>query len=199
MKTWKFLFWIFAFLFSGFYAYEAVSKDDKGISNEISSQEIQKISKFIQNSDYQQDFVFLIDFKKPSNTYRFYIYDLKKSKTLEKGMVSHGTGSQVKGSSNLKFSNIEGSYQSSLGKYEIAEKYSGQFGKSYRLKGLDASNSKAMERAIVLHSLDCVPDSELKTPLCLSLGCPMVSPKFLDIIESYIEKSKKPVILYAFY
>lgn len=65
MKTWKFLVWIFAFLFSGFYAYESISKEDKIISNEISNQEIQKISKFVENLKYQQDFVFLIDFKKP--------------------------------------------------------------------------------------------------------------------------------------
>lgn len=160
---------------------------------------ISEIKNFVKGSKYNQEIAFFINFKVSSGKYRFFIYDLKNGKILEKGIVSHGSGSVVKNSDELVFSNIENSYQSSLGKYEIANSYTGTFGKSYRLKGLDKTNSNAMKRAIVLHSLDCVKDSESEDPVCLSLGCPMLSPKFFETAANYIDHSGKPILLYAFY
>ena len=80
----------------------------------------------------------------------------------------------------------------------ISEKYKGQFGLSYRLDGLDETNSNARKRAIVLHRLDCVPDIEQKNEICLSWGCPMVSDNFFKILEQHIDKSDKKIILYAY-
>lgn len=165
----------------------------------ISGDKINEVRSFIAGSKYNQDFAIFIDFKIPSNKYRFFIYDFKNNKILEKAIVSHGSGSVIKNSDELKFSNIEGSYQSSLGKYEIANSYIGTFGKSYRLKGLDKTNNNAMQRAIVLHSLACVPDEETEDLACLSLGCPMLSKKFFEVAAKYIDESKKPIILYAYY
>ena len=99
----------------------------------------------------------------------------------------------------MVFSNTENSYQSSLGKYEIGSSYTGKFGKAYRLKGLDKTNSNALKRAIVLHSYYCISDVETKELACLGLGCPMLSPNFFKVAEKYIDGSKKPIILYAFY
>ena len=160
---------------------------------------ITELKTFIKGKKYNQDIAIFINFKIPSGKFRFFIVDLKNNKILEKAIVSHGSGSEKSASKELKFSNIEGSYQSSLGKYEIANSYVGSFGKSYRLKGLDKTNSNAMQRAIVLHSLACVPDSESENPACLSLGCPMLSPKFFTKTAKYIDKSEKPILLYAFY
>ena len=56
-----------------------------------------------------------------------------------------------------------------------------------------------MQRAIVLHSYDCVPDKESENQACLSLGCPMLSKIAFNQTAKYIDESKKPVILYAFY
>lgn len=169
------------------------------INKELSKDKIVEIKNFVAGKKYNQDLAIFIDFRIPSNKFRFFIYDFKNNKILEKAVVSHGSGSVIKNSDQLKFSNIEGSYQSSLGKYEIANSYVGTFGKSYRLKGLDKTNSNAMQRAIVLHSLGCVPDTETENPACLSLGCPMLSKKFFEVAAKYIDSSKKPIILYAFY
>ncbi|MBQ0151423.1 MAG: murein L,D-transpeptidase catalytic domain family protein, partial [Chryseobacterium sp.] len=79
------------------------------------------------------------------------------------------------------------------------EKYSGKFGKSYRMQGLDSTNSNAMSRAIVIPALDCVPDAESSQLACLSLGCPMLSPEALEAASKYIDKTEKPIMLYAFY
>lgn len=186
---------IFTFVFL-FFALAANAQN----SAVLPLERVEELKLFLnQNKKYNQDIVFFINFKIHSGKYRFLIYDLKNEKILKKGIVSHGSGSVSTKSGELKFSNIENSYQSSLGKYEIANSYVGSFGKSYRLKGLDKTNSNAQKRAIVLHSLECVPDKESENPACLSLGCPMLSPQFFKTTAKYIDASRKPIILYAFY
>ena len=169
---------------------------------EIPESRISELKTYLKGKKYNQNTAVFIDFKIPSNKFRFFIYDLQNDKILEKGLVAHGSGSVInpeKSGTELTFSNVENSYQSSLGKFEIANSYVGNFGKSYRLKGLEKSNNLAMKRAIVIHSLSCVGDEEQENLLCLSLGCPMLSPKFLETVAKYIDASKNPIILYAFY
>lgn len=165
----------------------------------ISEAKISDLKDYLKDKNYNQNLAFFIDFKIPSGKFRFFVCDLKNDEVLTKGLVAHGEGSQVAGSTDLVFSNVEGSYQSSLGKYEIANSYVGNFGKSYKLKGLEKTNNLAMKRYIVLHPYSCVGDEELDGLACLSLGCPMVSHQFLTEISKYIDSSKKPIILYAYY
>lgn len=160
---------------------------------------ILEIKNYIKGKEYNQELAVFINFKIPSGKYRYFIYNLKNNTILQQAVVSHGSGSVIPKSDALKFSNVEGSYQSSLGKYVIGESYIGKFGKAYRLAGLDATNSNAMQRAIVLHSYGCILDTESQTPACLSLGCPMLSVNALKETAKYIDRSPKPVILYAFY
>ncbi|KFF23559.1 murein L,D-transpeptidase catalytic domain-containing protein [Chryseobacterium vrystaatense] len=169
------------------------------ISALLPEAKILEIKNFVKGKNYNQDIAVFINFKVQSGKYRYFVYDLKNNKILQKAIVSHGSGSVIQNSQSLKFSNTEGSYQSSLGKYEILNSYNGKFGKAYRLNGLDDTNSNAMQRAIVLHSLGCVPDQELQTPACLSLGCPMLSFNALTETAKYFDKSKRTVIMYAFY
>lgn len=166
---------------------------------QIPKEKITELKSFIKDRNYNQDLAVFINFKIKSGKYRYYVYDLKKDKILQSAIVSHGSGSNSRVYGELKFSNAENSYQSSLGKYEIKESYSGKFGKSYRLDGLDKTNSNARSRAIVIHSLDCVPDVESEDPACLSLGCPMLSPKALKQTAKYIDGAANTIILYAFY
>lgn len=170
-----------------------------GKSQTVSSSKIKEVKNFVKGKNYNQDIAFFIDFKIPSGKFRFFIYDLKESKIIDQGLVAHGSGSEGGKDGALKFSNIENSYQSSLGKYEIANSYVGTFGKSYRLKGLDKTNSNALKRAIVMHSLSCVGNTESSQPTCLSLGCPMLSDEFFKTAATYVDHSKRPIILYAFY
>ncbi|MCS4302834.1 murein L,D-transpeptidase catalytic domain-containing protein [Chryseobacterium sp. BIGb0232] len=165
----------------------------------IPQSRISEIKTFIKDKAYNQDLAIFINFKIPSGKYRYFIYDLKNNKIVQKAIVAHGSGSVISGSNALKFSNIEGSYQSSLGKYAVGGSYVGQFGKAYRLKGLDPTNDNAMLRAIVLHSFSSVSDVESEKPATLSLGCPMLSINAFKETAKYIDKSEKPIILYTFY
>ncbi|WP_426478361.1 murein L,D-transpeptidase catalytic domain-containing protein [Chryseobacterium sp. CBSDS_008] len=160
---------------------------------------ISEVKNYIKGKEYNQELAVFINFKIPSGKYRYFIYNLKKNIVVQEAVVSHGSGSVIPKSDALKFSNIEGSYQSSLGKYVIGESYVGKFGKAYRLTGLDSTNSNAVQRAIVLHSYGCIPDVESNNRTCLSLGCPMLSINAFRETAKYIDQSKKPIILYAFY
>jgi hypothetical protein len=166
---------------------------------QIPKEKITELKTFIKGKNYNQDIAVFINYKIKSGKYRYFVYDFKNDKILQSAIVSHGSGSDTYIYGNLKFSNTENSYQSSLGKFEIKESYSGKFGKSYRLDGLDKTNSNARSRAIVLHSLGCVSDLESDQPACLSLGCPMLSPKSFKETAKYIDISDKTMILYAFY
>jgi hypothetical protein len=99
-----------------------------------------------------RDRAVLVDFGRPSAAPRLHILDLVAG-TSRAMTVAHGRGSDPANSGWLKhFSNVPGSAASSQGAYLSGEFYDGQHGRSQRLTGLDPTNDKAMDRAIVIHS-----------------------------------------------
>ncbi len=172
--------------------------DDKEIENRLKRNANELVDFVRSNKIYNQDIAFMIDMKIPSSKNRFMVYNLKEKRILEKGLVAHGSGSETEGDT-LKFSNIEHSNSTSLGMYKIGGSYIGQFGKAYKLHGLNNTNDKAYLRNVVLHSYYRVPDRETILPICNSRGCPMVSKNFFLILEHYIDQSKSKLILYIYY
>jgi hypothetical protein len=152
--------------------------------------------RFVKQKGYNENLVFLIDMSVHSGKKRFFIYDLKADSVVASSLVSHGVC--YGGEPGARFSNIVGSGCSSLGKYRIGKSYYGQWGYSYKLHGLDATNNNAYERTVVLHAHDGVPDSETDEEIALSLGCPMVSPVFLQKLKKIINGSSKPVMLWIY-
>lgn len=148
---------------------------------------------------YNQHQAILIDMRQFSGKNRLFVYNLDSMKVVSQGLVAHGSGSETSVDDSLQFSNTPESYMSSLGKYKIGIPYTGSFGRSYKLHGLDKSNSKAFDRAIVLHRYSCVPDSEQDYEICNSLGCPMVSENYFEELDKIVRASTKPLILEIFY
>ncbi len=141
---------------------------------------------------------FLVDMGLPSGKYRFFVANLEKDTLLLAGLVAHGSGNQTF-SLTPSFSNIDGSGCTSLGRYWIGAPYTGHFGRSYKLYGLDSTNSQAFRRNVVLHSFSYVPEAETDPyPICNSHGCPMVSPGFLRQLEPLIDRSPRPILLWIF-
>jgi uncharacterized protein (UPF0333 family) len=153
------------------------------------------LKNYAVNNKCNQDYAFVIDMRIPSYKKRFFVYNLKRDSLVNSGFVAHGTGSETfRG--ELVFSNVPDSRCSSLGKYKIGGSYKGMYGFSYKLAGLDSTNNRAFERAIVLHGHACVPDDQQNEwPICFSYGCPMVSTKFLQTLKGYISKQGKTPIL----
>ena len=157
-----------------------------------------KVNNYAIQNDMSTDYCFLVDMSLPSGRNRFFIYDLKKNTIMNSGLVSHGSCNETF-LARPKFSNESKSGCSSLGKFKVGEFYTGKYGKSFRLYGLDNCNSNAYKRAVVIHGYDCVPDEEIyPRVLCNSLGCVMVSYKFFDNIVRLIRKSEKPIVLWIY-
>ena len=161
---------------------------------------VKTIKQFVStNLKFNNEFAFFIDMRIMSGKNRFIVYDLKNDKIVDQGLVAHGIGSETQNNEELKFSNINSSFCTALGKYYIGKDYVGRFGKAYKLFGLDTTNSNAFERSIVLHKYDKVPYEEQNQPICHSLGCPMVNEIYYGRIEKLIDNSKRKIILDIYY
>jgi len=157
-----------------------------------------KVNNYALENGYSTEYCFLVDMSIPSGRKRFFVYDLQQNTVVHTGLVAHGSCNQTF-LSRANFSNAANCGCSSLGKYKVGEFYHGKYGRSFRLYGLDNSNSNAYKRAIVIHGYGCVPDKEIyPMVLCNSLGCVMVSPHFFETLSHIIEKSGKPIVLWLY-
>ncbi|MGM0569500.1 murein L,D-transpeptidase catalytic domain family protein [Marinobacter sp.] len=139
----------------------------------------------------------VIDFSLPSSEQRLWIFDLEKQSLLMRDLVAHG-----RNSGNLEstqFSNIEGSYQSSIGLFRAAESYRGKHGYSLRLDGLEPGfNDLARQRAIVIHGADYVDPSWVESygRIGRSLGCPAVRQ---EITHQVVDNLKGGQLVFKYY
>ncbi|MBP8114135.1 MAG: murein L,D-transpeptidase catalytic domain family protein [Chitinophagaceae bacterium] len=158
------------------------------------------IRDYAKANNYSMEYCFLVDMSIPSGKNRFFVYNMRKDSLEFSALVAHGFGSTQKDCGDqLVFSNNNYSFKTSLGKYKIGKPYKGQYGLSYKLYGLDSTNNKAFERAIVLHSDQHVPEQEIfPGKIFQSAGCPTVSPSFLPILGSFIKSSQKPILMWIY-
>ncbi len=126
----------------------------------------------------RRDVVAIADFAQASATPRFHLVNLEGG-TVRSLYVAHGRGSDPEHSGWLhQFSNQPGSYATSRGAYLTADWYPGKYGTSLRLEGLDADNSYALDRAIVMHQAPYAAPSMINTygKLGRSEGCFALAP-----------------------
>jgi len=147
---------------------------------------------------FSTTYCFFVDMTIHSGRKRFFVYDLEQNIVVTSGLVSHGNCKEGF-LEQAKFSNVPGCGCSSLGRYKIGQKYRGQYGQSYKLYGLESTNSNAYKRAVVLHGISCVPDQEIyPQAVCNSFGCAMVSSAFFERLALIIDRSKKPIMLWMY-
>jgi hypothetical protein len=152
---------------------------------------------FIKQRGFDTAFYFLIDMSLPANHKRFFVYEFGKDTVQISGLVAHGNCNQY-WLEGRKYGNEWGCGCTSLGKYKIGNSYYGRFGLAFKLYGLNATNSNAFSRYVVLHSHDCMPETEVEEEVCQSNGCPMVAPGFLKQLAPMIKKARQPVLLWIF-
>ncbi|MEJ7560310.1 MAG: murein L,D-transpeptidase catalytic domain family protein [Pedobacter sp.] len=130
----------------------------------------------------------IADMEQNSTAKRLWIIDLDKKELLLNTWVAHGNGS---GSDKAtRFSNVNDSFQSSLGFYVTGEVYAGKHGKSLRLDGMDAGyNDNARKRSIVVHGASYVSQGTINAlgRLGRSQGCPAVAPELANLVIDTIE------------
>lgn len=147
-------------------------------------------------SDESSTRLAVIDYSRPSTQKRLWIFDVARGRLLHSEHVAHGRGSG--GNMSTRFSNVEGSYQSSLGLFKAAETYQGANGYSLRLDGLEPGiNSRARERLLVIHGADYVdPMQAVKQGrLGRSWGCPAVR---RAVAQEVINSLKQGQLVFAY-
>jgi hypothetical protein len=99
----------------------------------------------------ERDYIGVADFSLPSRTPRFHVVHVSSGR-VRTHLVAHGRGSDPGRTGWLeRFSNEPRSNATSSGSYRTDSLYIGAHGRSLRLQGLDATNSNAESRAIVVH------------------------------------------------
>lgn len=139
----------------------------------------------------------VIDYSRPSTEPRLWVFDITREALLYSEVVAHGRNTG--GNHATRFSNGDGSYQSSLGLFRTAETYVGGNGYSLRMDGLEPGiNDRARDRAIVMHGAWYVdPVAAVRQGrLGRSLGCPALRPQ---IARGLIDSIKDGQLLFAYY
>ena len=143
-----------------------------------------------------RDRMAVVDFAAASSVPRLHLVDLLSGQ-VRSLLVTHGSGSDPDHSGWTKrFSNDPGSNASSEGAFAVLNYYTGKHGRSQRLAGLDASNSNALDRAIVIHGAwyaePGVADATGK--LGRSQGCFAVGDTLIDDVFDHLGTNR---LLYA--
>lgn len=128
-----------------------------------------------QKLDTTKTVLSIVDLSQPSNRKRLYVVDLANKKLLFNTYVSHGRNSGDLMAN--RFSNVNSSFQTSLGFYQTLNTYMGKHGLSLQLKGLEKGfNDNVFNRNIVLHGANYVCEDVIRKTgrLGRSQGCPAV-------------------------
>lgn len=139
-----------------------------------------------------RDRIAIVDFSASSSDMRMHFLDVADGKA-SRLLVAHGSGSDPHHTGFLeRFSNAFGSNASSEGAFLTQDYYVGKHGRSQRLIGLDATNSNALDRAVVIHSAWYANEDMIRThgKLGRSQGCFAVGENKLDDVFSFLGKGR---------
>lgn len=176
------------------------------IENKTKEIDYSTLKTYCHKRNLNENYAVIVDFNKPSGKHRFFVCDLKNHKIIASSLCAHGVG---KGSTQKQpvFSNEVGSNCSSLGHYKIVAKHRmSTLGlPSFKLQGLDKSNSNAERRGILIHSAKLISNFRwgiypfyLPMDKRISSGCFAVDIDMMDVIGELLAKERKPILLYAY-
>ena len=117
----------------------------------------------------------IIDYSRPATEKRLWVVDVISRSVLQTEYVAHGEGS-----GDLvptRFSNRDGTHQSSLGTFITGSTFTGIRGHSLRLHGLEPGiNDNAYARGLVIHGTPGVSEAKARQgKMGRTEGCPAVS------------------------
>ena len=167
----------------------------------VSADRIKEALTFCQKNKMDTSIAIMIDMSIHSGKNRIFVYDFKQKEITIEGLCAHGVGG---GSTPTKpvFSNKEGSYCTSLGKYKVKGRSYSNWGINvhYKMYGLEKTNNNAFKRIVVLHSYTPVPNQEIypQTLFGQSAGCPVLSDGTMRKIDGVLKTKKKPVLLWIY-
>lgn len=198
---------IFIFIFSACSGvtdkHEKITKDE-GV--ERLKEKAKEALEYCKANNMNTDYCILIDMKIHSGRNRMFVWSFKTNSVERAALCSHGVGRDKNKSTpqDPKFSNEDGSWLSSLGKYKLGIRSYSNWGINvhYKMHGLEKTNSNAFKRIIVLHSYEPVKDEEIypeHLPLGWSQGCPVTSNEMMTFIDNKLQKTEQPTLLWIYY
>jgi hypothetical protein len=157
---------------------------------------------YCRERGFSEKYCILINFGIHSGKDRFFIWDFERDTVVRSSLCAHGYGGNST-QEKPEYSNTEGSYCSSPGRYRTGIPSYSRWGihVHYKLHGLEPANSNAFRRVVVLHSYKYVPDAEiypLHLPLGYSAGCPVISNAAMRRADELLKNSDKPFLLWIF-
>lgn len=160
---------------------------------------------FCQAKNMNTSFCFLLDLSMHSGLSRFFVWNMENDSIQSAFPVSHGCCNNIwsftMSKEGAKFSDVEGSHCSSLGKYKLGERGYSSWGIhiKYLMHGLDENNINALKRQIVFHSWEKVPDEAVYpegTPE--GWGCPAISNANMQKMDALLKTTNKPTLMWIF-
>lgn len=165
----------------------------QGVPSHVASEAMSKYDKF-KNRVRNQLYISIIDFSQHSGRLRYFLVNTKTGR-VDSLAVAHGTGSDPDADGRAQyFSNRVNSKMTSVGAYLVSEPMqSSKHGTALRLDGLESTNSRARERAVILHSAPYVKSGQALQGR--SWGCPAVP---LAWIRTLLDRLAYGSFMYAY-
>ena len=130
----------------------------------------------VQSHGIRARMVAIADMSQPSTAKRLYVFDLETRKLVLRTFVAHGSNSGDLMAD--RFSNRDGSHQTSLGLYRVGSRIlSPKHGPALLLDGMDRGvNDGALRREVIIHGASYVSQEFIAQHgrLGRSWGCPAV-------------------------
>jgi L,D-transpeptidase catalytic domain len=139
----------------------------------------------------------IVDYSKPSDQPRLWVFNLDNNKVIFHTWVTHGTGSGDRYARH--FSNEDDSHASSLGVIVTGDTYTGVYGYSLNLYGVEKGiNDNIYKRRIVVHPADYVGSSVAReySEVGKSFGCLAVNTR---VAHQLIDDIKGGSIIVNYY
>lgn len=178
--------------------YTALNLSEKGLTSDVFQLAMKGYRKLETDGKLPHaDILTIVDFSQSSKKKRLYVIDLVKKVLLFNTYVAHGrnTGDEYA----KHFSNVSGSYQSSLGFYLTREEIVGSgVGLSLILDGLEKGfNDNALKREIIMHGAEYATENFIRKTgrLGRSFGCPSLPP---DLIKPVVETIKEGTCFFIY-
>lgn len=176
---------------------DSLARVAPGLNRKVLDSAVAAMQCAINNGSGPAQRLAVIDFSLPSSEKRLWIFDLQRKRLLLKEYVAHGQRSGDNFAT--RFSNTDGSHQSSLGLFRTQESYHGSHGYSLRMDGLEPGiNDRARERAIVIHPAPYVNPAWIKKQgrIGRSHGCPAVRP---EVARMVVDSLKGGQFMFSYY
>jgi hypothetical protein len=163
----------------------------------------QVAKQYCQDRNLNTDFCIIIDMSMHSGLKRFFVWDFNESSITDSFLVSHGacdnpwSGDYSK--EQVRFSNVNESYCSSVGMYILGERGPSQWGIriKYLMHGQEPTNNNATRRAIVFHSWEQVSNEEVyPTGTPEGWGCPAISNEAMRYVDQRLQQADKRTLMW---